>query len=129
MEKCFWYVVTKLLTLHLRLWRLEQTENQNELYWIIYYTWEKSGQINNPNHIWLDFVFALNPITIIDRNDWNQASPSYSHISSKVWIPFFISQQLFEAQSASQQSHNIKCLYCTVMWLQKQPSLSFFSFF
>lgn len=36
----------------------------------------------------------------------------------------------FEAQSASQQSHNMKRLYCTVMRLKKQPSLTFsFSLF
>lgn len=52
----------------------------------------------------------------------------YIQISSRAWRPFLISRQLFEAQSDSRQSHNMKCLYCTVMWLQKQPSLSFLFF-
>lgn len=67
------------------------------------------------------------PKVCFDFQIWQQKQRTdlYIQFSNKAQRTVLISQQLLEAPSASQQSHNMKCLYCTVKWLLQHPSPTF----
>lgn len=90
------------------------------------YAGERSGQVNEPKSCLIRFCdMKSNNKSINERNHWNQTFTSKFPAKLADCPEFPINDLRLKVPV---NSHTIWNVYCTVMWLQKQPSLTF-SFF